>query len=179
MRGVEGMVVVRFSVSETGNITELELLRNIGAGCGQEALRVVRMMPDFTPAYRNGEAIPTKMVLPIRFSQKQSARPAANYRVEWGAVYTDKIDRNTLKSLLRRHLTVRDAYGTTYDSKHIALQIETPSREINLETRGGQLSREMLKALKRVRAQQRVRLTVTIQDQYEEIEVERLLEIVP
>lgn len=176
-RGVEGMVVVRFSVSTTGAITELELLRNIGAGCGQEALRVVRMMPNFTPAYRNGEAVATKMLLPIRFAQKTTSRPAAVYRVEWGATYTNEITRAELKALLRRHLTVRDAYGEVYDPQFITLKIETPNKEIALENRGSQLSKDMLKALKRVRPQQRIRLYLTIKNKYEEIEVERILEV--
>ncbi len=178
-RGVEGTVVVRFSVSETGAITDLELLRTIGGGCGQEALRVVRMMPNFTPAYRNGEAIATKMVLPIRFTQKENSRPAAAYRVEWGAAYTDRVTRNELKALLRRHLVVRDAYGELYDPQHLVLLIETPSKELRLEHRGSQLSREMLQALKRVRPQQRITLEVTIQNKYEEIEVKRVLEVLP
>ena len=43
----EGIVVVRFTVDETGVISQLELIRDIGHGCGQEAMRVVRMMPAF------------------------------------------------------------------------------------------------------------------------------------
>lgn len=178
-RGVEGVVVVRFSVSETGVLTDLELVRNIGAGCGQEALRVVRMMPNFTPAYRNGEPIPTKMVLPIRFSQKDNKTAVNPYRVEWGATYTNQITKAELKALLRRHLMVRDVYGEIYDPQFISLKIETPNKETNLEHRGGQLSKEMLKALKRVRPQQRVTLYLTIQKKYEEIEVKRVLEVIP
>jgi TonB family protein len=179
VRGVEGMVVVRFSVSETGAITDLELLRNIGAGCGQEALRVVRMMPNFTPAYRNGKAIATKMTLPIRFTQKQSKGVEMKYRVEWGATYTSKITKTELKGLLRRHLMVRDVYGEVYDPQFISLKIETPNKDIELETRGGQLSREMLQALKRVRPRHRITLYLTIKDKYEEIDVPRILEITP
>ncbi|MGH1337791.1 MAG: energy transducer TonB [Aureispira sp.] len=178
-RGIEGMVVVRFSVSETGAITELELLRNIGAGCGQEALRVVRIMPNFTPASRNGEAISTKMVLPIRFTQKEKKKTAAQYRVEWGATYTNKITKAELKALLRRHLTVRDTYGEIYDPQFITLKIETPNKEVALENRGSQLSKEMLKALKRVRPQQRITLYLTIKNKYEEIDVKRVLEVIP
>lgn len=179
VHGVEGVVVVRFSVSETGAITDLELVRNIGAGCGQEAMRVVRMMPNFTPAYRNGEAIPTKMVLPIRFSQKENNTIANQYRVEWGATYTNQITKTELKALLRRHLMVRDVYGEMYDPQFVSLKIETPNKEVNLENRGGQLSQEMLKALKRARPQQRITLYVTIKKKYEEIEVKRVLEVIP
>ena len=179
VRGVEGMVVVLFSVSETGAITDLELLRNIGSGCGQEALRVVRMMPNFTPAYRNGKAIATKMTLPIRFTQKQSKSSEMKYSVEWGAIYTNKITKTELKALLRRHLVVRDAYGEVYDPQFISLKIETPNKDIELETRGGQLSREMLQALKRVRPRHRISLYLTIKNKYEEIDVSRILEITP
>lgn len=179
IRGVEGVVVVRFSVSEIGAVTDLELLRNIGAGCGQEALRVVRMMPNFTPAYRNGKAIATKMVLPIRFTQIGKTSYKAQYRIEWGAIYTNKITRTELKSLLRSYLSVRDAYGEVYTPQFITLKIETPHKELILENRGSQLSRDMLKALRHVRPQQRISLCLTIQNNYEEIEVKRVLEVIP
>jgi len=178
-RNVEGVVVVRFSVTEEGKITHLELIRTIGAGCGQEAMRVVRMMPDFRPALRDGLPVATKMTLPIRF--KKIAEAAANekklYQIHWGTMYQNKITKEALKPLLKRYLLVRDDYGNTYDIRFLTLKIEQKGKELLLETRGNTLSKEMLKNLKKVRAGQLITLHATIQKEYEEIDVVRVLEL--
>jgi protein TonB len=65
--GVEGMVVVQFIVDQEGNVTEPTVLRGIGAGCDQEALRVVQQAK-FEPGRQRGKPVRVKMSLPIRFS---------------------------------------------------------------------------------------------------------------
>lgn len=178
-RNIEGVVVVRFSVTNEGKISDLELVRTIGGGCGQEAMRVVRMMPDFRPALRNGVAVATKMTLPIRF--KRITETKANnknlYQIHWGTVYQDKITKEELKPLLKRYLLVRDYYGNTYDVRFLTLKIEHKGKELVLETRGNTLSKEMLKSLKKVRAGELITLQVMIQKDYQDIEVVRVLEL--
>lgn len=178
-RNIEGVVVVRFSVTEEGKISDLELIRTIGAGCGQEAMRVVRMMPDFKPALRGGTPVATKMTLPIRF--KKIAEAKANnknlYQVHWGTVYQDKITKEELKPLLKRYLLVRDYYGNTYDVRFLTLKIEHKGKELVLETRGNTLSKEMLKSLKKVRTGELITLEAMIQKDYQDIEVVRALEL--
>ena len=65
--GVQGRVMVRFVVEKDGSITDAEVLRGIGGGCDEEALRVVNAMPNWTPGMQNGEAVRTKFTLPIVF----------------------------------------------------------------------------------------------------------------
>ena len=65
--GVEGRVMVGFVVEKDGSITDAEVLRGIGGGCDEEALRVVNAMPNWTPGMQNGEAVRTKFTLPIVF----------------------------------------------------------------------------------------------------------------
>lgn len=65
--GVEGMIVVQFVVDKQGNVVEPEVLRGIGAGCDQEAIRVVRQAK-FNPGRQRGKPVRVKMSLPIRFS---------------------------------------------------------------------------------------------------------------
>ncbi|CAA6811642.1 MAG: Unknown protein [uncultured Aureispira sp.] len=179
-RNVEGVVVVRFSVTAEGKITHLELIRNIGAGCGQEAMRVVRMMPDFRPALRDGIPVATKMTLPIRFKKiaTASASNKKTYQIHWGTMYQNKITKEELKPLLKRYLLVRDYYGNTYEVRFLTLKIEHKGNELRLETRGNTLSKEMLKSLKKMRAGQLITLNALIQKKYEEIEVVRVLELI-
>ena len=68
---VEGTVVVSFVVDEKGNVTQATIVRDIGASCGQEALRIVQLMnnmPDkWTPGRQRGRAVKVLFNLPIRF----------------------------------------------------------------------------------------------------------------
>lgn len=65
--GVEGRVMVGFVVEKDGSITDAEVLRGIGGGCDEEALRVVNAMPNWTPGKQNGEAVRTRFNLPVVF----------------------------------------------------------------------------------------------------------------
>ena len=67
--GVEGRVILQFIVDENGNVTEPAVVRGIGAGCDEEALRVVRDAK-FKPGKQRGKAVKVKMSLPIAFKLK-------------------------------------------------------------------------------------------------------------
>ncbi len=67
--GVEGRVILQFIVDENGNVTEPAVVRGIGAGCDEEALRVVREAK-FKPGKQRGKAVKVKMSLPITFKLK-------------------------------------------------------------------------------------------------------------
>jgi TonB family protein len=64
--GIEGRVFVQFIVDKDGSVRDAEVIRGIGAGCDEEALRVVREAR-FTPGKQRGKAVPVKMSLPITF----------------------------------------------------------------------------------------------------------------
>lgn len=65
--GVEGMVVVRFIVEKDGKITDAHVVRDIGAQCGGEALRVVGMMPKWNSGKQRGRPVRVQFNLPVRF----------------------------------------------------------------------------------------------------------------
>ncbi len=67
--GVEGRVILQFIVNENGSVTEPAVVRGIGAGCDEEALRVVRDAK-FKPGKQRGKAVKVKMSLPITFKLK-------------------------------------------------------------------------------------------------------------
>ena len=64
---VNGRVFVQFVVTETGNIESLRILRGIGFGCDEEAVRVVSRMPNWTPGKQNGQPVAVQFNLPILF----------------------------------------------------------------------------------------------------------------
>jgi protein TonB len=65
--GVEGMVVVSFTIEKDGSLSRLRVVRDIGAGCGKEAMRVVNLFPNFEPAKIDGKPVRVEFNLPIRF----------------------------------------------------------------------------------------------------------------
>jgi len=68
--GVEGTVVVQFVVEKDGSITGARTIRDIGAQCGAEALRVINLMNDFhswTPGIQRGKRVKVQFNLPIKF----------------------------------------------------------------------------------------------------------------
>ncbi len=65
--GTEGTVVISFVVEKDGSLSEIKLLRDIGDGCGQEAIRMVSMMPRWVPGKNKGQPVKQKMVLPVKF----------------------------------------------------------------------------------------------------------------
>jgi protein TonB len=64
---VHGQVMVEFVVGEDGMVKNVSLVQGIGAGCDQEAMRLVSSMPAFTPGTLAGKAVPVRMKLPIYF----------------------------------------------------------------------------------------------------------------
>ena len=65
--GITGTVYVRFIVDNKGKISNVTLLRGIGGGCDEEAIRVVKEMPDWTPGKQNGKSVPVYFTLPVKF----------------------------------------------------------------------------------------------------------------
>ncbi|MEZ5013275.1 MAG: energy transducer TonB [Chitinophagales bacterium] len=66
--GVEGTVYLKFIVDETGAVSDVQLLRGIGAGCDEEAMRVIRGMPKWTPGKQNGKPAAVWYKLPVKFT---------------------------------------------------------------------------------------------------------------
>ena len=65
---ISGRVVVRFIVTETGSIDSVTVLRGIGSGCDEEAVRVIRNMPPWIPAKQQGKPVKVYFTQPINFA---------------------------------------------------------------------------------------------------------------
>lgn len=66
--GIQGKVFVNFVVNETGKITNVKILRGIGGGCDEEAMRVVKSMPKWNAGKQRGKAVKVSFNLPIKFT---------------------------------------------------------------------------------------------------------------
>jgi len=65
--GVEGTVYVSFIVNKDGSISGVEVLRGIGAGCDDEAIRVIENAARWKPGLQGSRPVAVRMRLPIRF----------------------------------------------------------------------------------------------------------------
>ena len=64
---VEGKVFVQFVVEKDGTLTNFIVARGIGAGCDEEAVRVLQAAPKWNPGKQRGKPVRVKMILPITF----------------------------------------------------------------------------------------------------------------
>ncbi|MCZ6899438.1 MAG: energy transducer TonB [Bacteroidetes bacterium] len=65
--GIEGKVFVQFVVDKDGSITDVKAVKGIGAGCDEEAVRVIGSAPKWKPGKQRGRAVKVRMILPITF----------------------------------------------------------------------------------------------------------------
>ena len=68
--GIEGRVYVKFVVDETGRVIDLNVVKGIGGGCDEEAVRVLRTLSRFEPGRQNGRAVKVYFNVPIAFMIK-------------------------------------------------------------------------------------------------------------
>jgi len=65
---ITGKVYVTFVVEKDGSIANPRVLKDIGGGCGAEAIRVVKAMPKWSPGKQRGKAVRVQFNLPVSFN---------------------------------------------------------------------------------------------------------------
>ncbi len=65
--GIQGRVILSFIVEKDGSLSDIKIVRDIGGGCGEEAIRVVKLMPKWTSGQQRGKPVRVKYTLPVAF----------------------------------------------------------------------------------------------------------------
>lgn len=65
--GIQGRVFVGFVVEPDGSISNVKLLRGIGGGCDEEAMRVIKSLPKWKPGKQRGKAVRVSYQIPVFF----------------------------------------------------------------------------------------------------------------
>jgi TonB family protein len=73
-KGIEGRVFVEFIVDTDGSVYGAHVLKGIGAGCDEEAARVVALSAAWIPGKQSGQIIKQRMVIPIIFKLDGSGK---------------------------------------------------------------------------------------------------------
>jgi TonB family protein len=151
---VEGVVYLVFVINKEGKVENPEILRGVGYGLDEEAIRVVKESPDWIPGMQRGQKVNVRMRLPVRFKlpdeetnsrtisgivekpspETQTAKPSIRPTDE----FQDFIRKNIKYPLLAR---VKENTGTvlaelTLDDKGIIKSItirQSPSKELYTE----------------------------------------------
>lgn len=71
-KNIMGTVYISFIVESDGKITNVKVNKGIGGGCDEEAVRVVKLMPNWIPAKSGGNNVRFQMIMPIRFYIKDN-----------------------------------------------------------------------------------------------------------
>ncbi len=70
-QGVEGKVILRFIVSKIGEVKDVTTVRSLSPSSDEEAMRVVREMPKWTPGKQNGQEVDVYYTLPVSFKLRK------------------------------------------------------------------------------------------------------------
>jgi TonB family protein len=65
--GASGTVIINFVVESDGKISNIKVIRGIGSGCDEEAVRIFQLMPDWIPGKNYGKAVNVSYTVPVRF----------------------------------------------------------------------------------------------------------------
>lgn len=65
--GVEGKVFAQFIVDKDGSLSDIKVVRGIGAGCDEEVLRILNKSPKWNPGKQRGRPVKVRMIFPITF----------------------------------------------------------------------------------------------------------------
>ncbi len=65
--GIEGRVFVEFVINKDGSLSDVRAIKGIGAGCDEEAVRIVQSSPAWNPGKQRGKAVKQRYTLPIIF----------------------------------------------------------------------------------------------------------------
>ena len=90
-KNISGRVFVSFVVEKDGSVNEVKVLRGIGGGCDEEAVRVISAMPKWKPGKQKGEPVRVSYQIPINFKlADESKQPAKKSDASKADIKPDK-----------------------------------------------------------------------------------------
>ncbi len=131
---IQGVVVLSFVVTDEGDIERVQILRSIGGGCAEEAVRVIGEMPRWQPAIYKGGFVYTQFTLPITFGLKANLYEYALYT---GTLNDVEVTRDEIVDFLTQdELSVTDPAGTQLKITEVVYTVERGGVKEQLVTRG-------------------------------------------
>ncbi len=178
--GTEGTVYVSFIIDEEGRVTEPSIIRDIGDGCGDAAIDVLKKMPKWEPGKDKGEIVKVKLNLPIHFYLKSGVSnplESDDYKITWGTSKGNKISIEELKENLGKIIMVRDRFGEPVVFEELNFSYQRKNN-FQTATSNGILNKKQKKIVKKAKAGGKFYIGVVVQDGNRKVKVGREFELV-
>jgi TonB family protein len=172
---VEGTVYVNFIVDEKGTVQSPYLLMDIGSGCGEAALQVVKSMPPWEPGLQNGHPAKVKLNLPIQFSLRKSDS-SEQYSITWGDIVGDTISSEQLQRNLSYSVYVRGPEGDNRYVDQLGFSYLNGKKAYSAISRGG-VGEEMASLIQKIKGGGSFTISASVQENGHFVDVSRTFQI--
>jgi len=178
LEGVEGTIVVRFTVDSQGNTVNPIALNDIGGGCATEAIRVVANMPSWEPAHYEGFKHEVELTLPVFFELEEGANtPSDDFSIQWGNIKGSKISKKMLLENTDRPLLARDEMGNEVAISELTFFREKGGK-MNTAKSAGKIRPDMIRLIEKLKPGNQFHILAVVQKKGKFIEIERSYTIV-
>jgi hypothetical protein len=147
---VEGTVLLGFTVDSLGKTHSLKILKDIGAGCGQAAIKAFPIHESWIPAEFKGQPVNLELTLPVHFALRDTLLTAANaYTIHWGNLSDQThIQFRELKLLLQQSPVFRNQNGDVVQPVELYYVRLIPTRNGRTKVKKFKAREALLKHLK-------------------------------
>lgn len=138
-RGVSGRVIVQFVVMEDGTLGQEKVVRGVDSLLDEEAIRVVKAMPQWSPGMADGKAVKVRFTLPITFNLskgKDNHAPNMNSIPELTIPAGEEITNKTLVGVWQSCLLQPNAQDYKIALLPILKVVSADNTFMNIMTRG-------------------------------------------
>ena len=176
LEGAEGIVYISFVINPAGKVIRPKILKDIGGGCGQEAIKVVRSMPHWEPGQLRGQPVPVQLKVPIHF-QFTNPDPTSNYTFRWGELNDYQVTRKNIRKNLSEPVWIFDEAGERVDLTNLTFSINK-NNKVHTAQSNGTISPQMHKMAKKLKKGSLFSIIATIQKKGQFIEIDKEFVIV-
>lgn len=136
LEGIEGIVYISFVVSKNGKIVQAKILKDIGGGCGVEAIRVVQSMPNWISGELKEAKVSVELQLPIQF-QFSTLNEREEYKLRWGTLSeVNEVSRKDLRRNLEEAVQVFDNQGSVVDVNTLVFSCNKNNKVLSIQSSG-------------------------------------------
>ena len=136
IEGVEGIVYISFVVSKEGKVMNPKILKDIGGGCGAEAIRVIQSMPNWISGELKETKVAVELQLPIQF-QFTTSNEREEYKLRWGILSeVDEVSRKDLRRNMDEIVQVFNSQGMAVDLSTLNFSCNKNNKVLSIQSSG-------------------------------------------
>ena len=157
-----GTVYISFTVKENGYVNDITLIKKLSPNCDSAALKVIQLLPKFSPATVENKPVFAQLILPIRFQKTDETDLSNGFQLFWGNFRTPTLGKNDFSQLLQSSMIVRDLNGNTLSINELLFERNKKGTIEEVSTRGS-ITEEASKLIKKMRSGEKLTVVATVQ----------------